>query len=80
MLRAILDRAGWLAIWQGKLVCVCVCVVYVCVFCSGGGNWCRQDLKWLFSCLTEDKREEKKRTNKVAISQEGEREREGEEG
>lgn len=66
-------------------VCVCVCVVYVCVFCSGGGNWCRQDLKWLFSCLTEDKREEKKRTNKVAISQERrgraegrEREREGE--
>ena len=58
-----------------------VCVVYVCVFCSGGGNWCRQDLKWLFSCLTEDKREEKKRTNKVAILQErrgraGERERE----
>lgn len=65
---------------------VCVCVVYVCVFCSGGGNWCRQDLKWLFSCLTEDKREEKKRTNKVAISQERrgraegrERERGGEE-
>ena len=25
--------------------------------CTGAGNWCRQDPKWLFSCLTEDKRE-----------------------
>ena len=28
----------------------------MCVCRSGSGNWCRQDPKWLFSCLSEDKR------------------------
>lgn len=50
--------------WQVKLVCVC---------CSGGGNWCRQDPKWLFSCLTEDKREKNiyKQGSKIAGEKRG---------
>lgn len=59
----------------GEIACasagVCVCV-------SGSGNWCRQDPKWQFSCLTEDKREKNiyKQDSKIA-GENMERERKG---
>lgn len=61
----------------GEMACVYECA-WVCahVCRSSGGNWCRQDPKWLFSCLTEDKRG-KNINRKVARSEER-REREEE--
>lgn len=59
----------------GEIACASA-GVRMCV--SGCGNWCRQDPKWQFSCLTEDKREKNiyKQDSKIP-GENMEREREG---